>query len=630
VSASRLPLERAANTFPRRTGITLSKQRLDEHGIEEVTGVFSSTRKPSPLKNVINASGVTPPQALTTRKSVRRSIARSASPRKTGITGTARRSNGVDLRAVSKEPEVFDSEDRENENALPSSPSNRANHSARRYSGAADKTPLRDITTRNTPSSRERSIRDKLTEGQPDIAVPIEDEHGPLHEQSEEEPESVPYIPGDDEEGQVWGDDDGYEAALSEEPRPQFDDEDADQTFAPALAFPHKTTANSRRKRKSDLEVPSSPTAKRIRREGPKEDRKAIAISKETEVDSQRTTAESSKASSQSKPKQRGRPPPLKPKSTNTKATKGYPKQLDDVIEKVKQRPNPPKSLYILRRETPADDGVTLTRSGRMSFRPLAYWRNEQCVYGGSPSGAGLQDGARFPLNSVKEIIRTEEVVEPLGGRKKKKRKGKGRAARSTSRTADAELSESESDEERVDPDAEPWELEVGTFRGPVSVWDTEVQAPIDQEEEIEIAYAPAAIETSTVNVNSGSGPSFKYSKLLGNRFMGVGLVDLEPGGIKRPKNSRKMHMSFFVVKGRVTVSIGPAGGEETGSWSRFSIGKGGFWQVPRGKSPRRVHEPLLTDLSGNQYSIENELGKPARIFFSQGCEVSPDFEEED
>ena len=30
----------------------------------------------------------------------------------------------------------------------------------------------------------------------------------------------------------------------------------------------------------------------------------------------------------------------------------------------------------------------------------------------------------------------------------------------------------------------------------------------------------------------------------------------------------------------------------------------------------------------GNQYSIENELGKPARIFFSQGCEVYAEDEE--
>lgn len=37
------------------------------------------------------------------------------------------------------------------------------------------------------------------------------------------------------------------------------------------------------------------------------------------------------------------------------------------------------------------------------------------------------------------------------------------------------------------------------------------------------------------------------------------------------------------------------------------------------------VDEWLLTCDTGNQYSIENEHGKTARIFFSQGCEAAPD-----
>jgi len=32
-----------------------------------------------------------------------------------------------------------------------------------------------------------------------------------------------------------------------------------------------------------------------------------------------------------------------------------------------------------------------------------------------------------------------------------------------------------------------------------------------------------------------------------------------------------------------------------------------------------------LIEMAGNQYSIENELDKPARIYFSQGCETVPD-----
>lgn len=36
----------------RRTGVTLDQRPLDLNGMEEITGIFSSPRKPSPLKQV--------------------------------------------------------------------------------------------------------------------------------------------------------------------------------------------------------------------------------------------------------------------------------------------------------------------------------------------------------------------------------------------------------------------------------------------------------------------------------------------------------------------------------------------------------------------------------------------------
>ena len=59
--------------------------------------------------------------------------------------------------------------------------------------------------------------------------------------------------------------------------------------------------------------------------------------------------------------------------------------------------------------------------------------------------------------------------------------------------------------------------------------------------------------------------------------FFGSGMVDLPPGGAKRSKNSRKMQMVFFVFYGRVQVEVGTP-------TTRFGIGKGGMWQVPRGE----------------------------------------------
>lgn len=39
----------------RRTGLTLPQQKLDEHGLEEVSQLFSSPKKPSPLKQMYTA-----------------------------------------------------------------------------------------------------------------------------------------------------------------------------------------------------------------------------------------------------------------------------------------------------------------------------------------------------------------------------------------------------------------------------------------------------------------------------------------------------------------------------------------------------------------------------------------------
>lgn len=45
-------------TPPRRTGLTLPQQKLDEHGLEEVSNLFSSPKKPSPLKQMFTAADV--------------------------------------------------------------------------------------------------------------------------------------------------------------------------------------------------------------------------------------------------------------------------------------------------------------------------------------------------------------------------------------------------------------------------------------------------------------------------------------------------------------------------------------------------------------------------------------------
>lgn len=89
-------------------------------------------------------------------------------------------------------------------------------------------------------------------------------------------------------------------------------------------------------------------------------------------------------------------------------------------------------------------------------------------------------------------------------------------------------------------------------------------------------------------------GATFRFAKLLSTSFIGSGVVEMPPGGVKKPKNSKKMHMVFFVYRGRVQVDI---------SGVQFSVGKGGVFQVPRGKYSivRKDGVPYLLTFYNNQ-----------------------------
>lgn len=79
--------------------------------------------------------------------------------------------------------------------------------------------------------------------------------------------------------------------------------------------------------------------------------------------------------------------------------------------------------------------------------------------------------------------------------------------------------------------------------------------------------------------------------------------------------------MVFFVHLGRVTIDVGTPS-------TRFSLGKGGQWQVPRGMFSITFlvsSDFWRTDMCyviGNFYAISNESEtRDARVFFAQGCE---------
>lgn len=171
------------------------------------------------------------------------------------------------------------------------------------------------------------------------------------------------------------------------------------------------------------------------------------------------------------RPAKKAKPSGPAPQDANRQMSARQEQELNKVVETITNRSGPLKnrSLYILRRETPSDDGARHTRSGRVSVRPLAYWRNERCVYGDGDA----EIGQRFPLSTIKEIIRTEEhdSVQRRHGKKGTKKKYKIRKNHD-------DLSEDDS----VD-NSEPWETQVGVFYGHVKKWDSETQTATHDEE---------------------------------------------------------------------------------------------------------------------------------------------------
>ena len=291
-----------------------------------------------------------------------------------------------------------------------------------------------------------------------------------------EEDEGATFMeaPGDYHEGADVGGD--------EEPEDEEEEEEAEEEAEPEEDVPPEETSPSvianasrrGRKRKS-----ASPEA------GPSEVRvNAGDKSKSTGANpgakprgskpKQQAQREAEDETEDPRPTKKARPGRAKAQG-NVQLSTEQEKELDQVVDNYTKRNGPldkNRSLAILRRESPSDSSVRHTRSGRVSVRPLAYWRNERVVYG--DDNQDVEVGRRFPVSTIKEIIRTEEMN--TGGPKKKTKRSSKKKSKQKNRD---DLSDDEAGE-----NAEPWETEGGgVFYGPVKVWDPETQAGTQEEE---------------------------------------------------------------------------------------------------------------------------------------------------
>ncbi|PCD45905.1 hypothetical protein AU210_001331 [Fusarium oxysporum f. sp. radicis-cucumerinum] len=252
----------------------------------------------------------------------------------------------------------------------------------------------------------------------------------------------------------------------------------------------------------------------------------------------------------------------------------------DTSIAAIQHRPPMPKKRGLVSvRHNP--DEVKTTRSGRHSFRPLNWWAGDKVVQE-EEEFKDVSGRDRFVLSTIKEIIRAPQEEPPAKPRTKARGRAKSKPVREV---------------EVVEP--EEWELNPGVVNAEVILWEPEHETnPPGDEEPVEVMEDRVAISGEAIQTRVVQNVSFRMAKTLTTPFMGAGVVDLPAGSEKRPKNSRKMHMVFFVHTGKVLVTVNEAS---------FRLSAGGMWFVPR----------------GNYYSITNDYDTDSRIFFTQGCEIS-------
>ncbi|KAI1941363.1 mitotic fidelity of chromosome transmission- protein [Ophidiomyces ophidiicola] len=564
----------------RRTGVTLEKGKIDEHGMEEIDGMFSSPEK-SPVGASANGFGndttvqsedmetggsssiPEPADMLTARRNARDRFVlppRSRSPIKTFLSGSPRRTPGIRSSPIPQSDQI-------------SSPSSRT--VAKRtlnFSKTQDQhsnSPLKHIRSTSatlhvgSPESREHP--EEMNIHLEDQTADFSDDGSHLAEEAEEE--LFVEAHGDYHESSGQNGHDQY-ANIDTNDSEESLDQGNNSEVQPSPVVVVKATGRGRKR--NEARVESEEIIPKENSVAPKKRGRKPGATREEFADVKEYVEPS-------RPAKRTKTDTSKVNTAGLQMSVEQEKELNQVINNITKRDGPlrQRSLHILKKETPSDDTVRHTRSGRPSVRPLAFWRNEKCVYGTGDT----EVGQRFPLSTIKEIIRIDDP-EPVFIRSKKK-SSKKKSKLKTERT------ESSDDEAE---DVEPWETDGGVFYGPVHVWDSELQAGTQEEEIMDIAYAPLAIQTQEVK-----GSSFRFAKILSTPFLGSGFVEMPPGAVKKQKNSKRMHMVFFVYRGRIRVNV---------SGLEFSAGKGCVFQVPR----------------GNNYSFENDYGTPAAIFFTQGC----------
>ncbi|KAI1320765.1 hypothetical protein F5Y16DRAFT_78235 [Xylariaceae sp. FL0255] len=620
----------------RKTGLVLPEGRRDEHGFEEIDNMFSSPEKDIAANNRNDSSSdeeqdmelddATVMGPATTRRlqqnQNRLSLPRARSPVKTNLQSPARQNPHVGPTSSPTRGSIVTSHDRSpkatvarkldfsmnNSNSLSNKPTTNGhaktngvkplngkltNGRFQTISSDDDDDDDEDVPARLPKRPQQQVVEEEEEEDDEGMQMLGATNHDDVDVIDNDIPEEPDYGEGEEEEEeeiQEVKSSNKAQAAGRRGRKPKAIVDDATETSVPAESAEENEVAKTKgRPKAAPKQAPKKPTVAAdpsppVKKRG----RPARNSTGEAEEEHNEELREVKRQKTEAKPSA----------TTKEKGKPGRKRKSDGNTDSPAIQRGPPlpkgRGLVTVRRDD--TDEIKRTRSGRTSFKPLEWWRGEHVEYDEDNENLFNDHGERhFKMPTVKGVVRKTQASP------ESKRPGRrpGGGARSKARQT-ATIRE----EEEVE--REEWEDSPGRIAGEVIFWYPEHEfTPPQEEDQVEVVTEDLAISENAIQLKDIKDATFRFAKTLTLPFFGSGIVDLPPGSEKRPKNSRKMHLAFFVYTGSVQVTI---------AQTTFGIGKGGMFFVPR----------------GNHYSIVNETDQHARLFFSQGCEIlaQPEMEE--
>ncbi|KAF9939757.1 hypothetical protein BGZ67_008990 [Mortierella alpina] len=275
-----------------------------------------------------------------------------------------------------------------------------------------------------------------------------------------------------------------------------------------------------------------------------------------------------------------------KPKQSKTKdPIAATTRSVETSGRESRKRKEPPQESTTLtlvpleRKDKPVEqDDSGIRRSNRVTFKPLAFWRNERVILGRS-------DNTPQPVPIIKGVVRAPPPEPAVGrGIKRSRTKSSNRYPRSQPQHFD---DGEEADEEDEDLSSDPELLRQQGFA-------QKIHPQFECVDQATGSIVVRAESKDAMQFQDVPGRHYQYHRGLEDEdTISSGIVRIPGQGTKPNKNASASSVVYYVIQGTVQVTVYK---------STVILHRGGRFLVPQ----------------GNQYMIKNLSRKECLLFFAQ------------